>query len=43
MVSIKKASDNVFADLGFGNAEAQSLQRKADAIANYKQPRAKAG
>jgi hypothetical protein len=32
MVSIKKGSGNVFTDLGFDDAEAQSLQRKADAI-----------
>ena len=32
MVSIKRGSDNVFRDLGFDDAEAQSLQRKAEAI-----------
>ncbi len=32
MVSIKKASGNVFTDLGFDDAEAHALQRKADAI-----------
>jgi hypothetical protein len=29
MVSIKKGSDNVFTDLGFDDAEAQSLQTKS--------------
>jgi predicted XRE-type DNA-binding protein len=32
MVSIKKGSGNVFTDLGFGDVEAQSLQRKVEAI-----------
>ena len=32
MVGIKKGSDNVFTDLGFDDAEAQSLRRKAEAI-----------
>jgi hypothetical protein len=31
MISIKKRSDNVFADLGFDDVEAQSLQRNAEA------------
>ncbi|MCX7064420.1 MAG: hypothetical protein NT024_07640 [Proteobacteria bacterium] len=32
MVNMKKGSKNVFTDLGFDDAEAQSLQRKGEAI-----------
>ena len=32
MVSIRKGSDNVFTDLGFDDAEARALKRKAEAI-----------